>query len=365
MTLFKYLIIGGGMTADSAARGIRQVDPDGSIALLSNEPHPPYNRPPLSKGLWKGKPVEQIWRQTEKRYKATLFLDTWALSINPDQKSVTTSSKTVFSYEKLLIATGGSPRQLPCQDNRVIYLKTYSDYLNLKTRIDQNDDVVVIGAGFTGMEISAALTQHGKRVSLVFPAEHIGHRAFPADLAHYVTQYYLQKGVTLMPSTQVVDILPHGEKSIILTRNGQKIETSTVVAAIGNEPNTTLAETAHLKIDNGIVVDEYLRTSHVDIYAAGDIANFYNPALNQRLRAEHEDNSNAQGKLAGRNMAGESEPYTYLPFFYSDIFDLGYEAIGDTNPALDTVFDWVVPYQKGVIYYLRQQRVCGILLWNM
>ena len=112
-------------------------------------------------------------------------------------------------------------------------------------------------------------------------------------------------------------------------------------------------------------MDRGLRTSHSDIYAAGDVANFYNPALNQRLRVEHEDNANTMGKIAGRNMAGKRERYDHLPFFYSDLFDLGYEAVGELDSRLETVADWKEPYRKGVIYYLRGGRVRGVLLWNV
>jgi NADPH-dependent 2,4-dienoyl-CoA reductase/sulfur reductase-like enzyme len=126
-----------------------------------------------------------------------------------------------------------------------------------------------------------------------------------------------------------------------------------------------LAKQAGLELGNGIVVDEFLRTSHRDIYSAGDVAAFYNPAMDRRLRVEHEDNANTMGRLAGRNMAGEAESYHHLPYFYSDLFELGYEAVGDLDSRLETVADWEEPYHKGVVYYLQQGRVRGILLWNV
>jgi NADPH-dependent 2,4-dienoyl-CoA reductase/sulfur reductase-like enzyme len=126
-----------------------------------------------------------------------------------------------------------------------------------------------------------------------------------------------------------------------------------------------LAQAAGLAVDNGIVVDAYLRTSHPDIYAAGDVAAFPQPALGKRLRVEHEDNANSMGGLAGRNMAGDAVPYEHLPFFYSDLFDIGYEAVGDLDARSDTVADWQEIYQAGVIYYLQTGRVRGVLLWNV
>jgi NADPH-dependent 2,4-dienoyl-CoA reductase/sulfur reductase-like enzyme len=137
------------------------------------------------------------------------------------------------------------------------------------------------------------------------------------------------------------------------------------VAGIGIEPNVELATSAGLKVDDGIVVDELLRTSCSDIYAAGDVASFRFPGLDTYTRFEHEDNANMMGTQAGQNMAGADELYQHLPYFYSDLFDLGYEAVGELDAKLDTVADWETPFQKGVVYYLRQDRVRGVLLWNV
>ncbi|HET9515068.1 MAG TPA: FAD-dependent oxidoreductase, partial [Gemmatimonadales bacterium] len=125
-----------------------------------------------------------------------------------------------------------------------------------------------------------------------------------------------------------------------------------------------LAEQAGLKVENGIVVDQFLRTSQPDVYAAGDVANFHNPSLDGRLRVEHEDNANTMGRIAGLNLAGRATPYDHLPFFYSDLFDLGYEAVGDTDARYQTVADWKEPFREGVVYYLKDGRVRGVLLWN-
>nr|WP_305907441.1 FAD-dependent oxidoreductase [Methylomarinum sp. Ch1-1]MDP4520195.1 FAD-dependent oxidoreductase [Methylomarinum sp. Ch1-1] len=138
-----------------------------------------------------------------------------------------------------------------------------------------------------------------------------------------------------------------------------------VVAGIGIWPNVHLAEQAGLSVDDGIAVDELLRSGNPDIYAAGDVSNFYNPSLNARIRLEHEDNALTMGKYAGRNMAGKEDFYHHLPYFYSDLFDLGYEAVGLTDSRLETVADWVEPYKKGVVYYMQDGRVRGVLLWNV
>jgi len=137
------------------------------------------------------------------------------------------------------------------------------------------------------------------------------------------------------------------------------------VAGIGIEPNVELARSAGLKVENGIVVDASLRTSHPDIFAAGDVACFANPALGKRLRVEHEDNANTMGQMAGQAMAGQIVSYDHLPSFYSDLFELGYEAVGEVDSRLEEVVDWKEPYREGVVYYLRDGRVRGVLLWNV
>jgi 3-phenylpropionate/trans-cinnamate dioxygenase ferredoxin reductase component len=152
---------------------------------------------------------------------------------------------------------------------------------------------------------------------------------------------------------------------VLKTSTDREVVVDGVVAGIGIEPNVDLAKAAGLEVDNGIIVDEFLRTSHPHIYAAGDVAAFYSPALAKRIRVEHEDNANSMGRLAGRNMTGKSEPYHHLPSFYSDLFELGYEAVGEVDSRLETVADWKEPNEEGVIYYVQHGRVRGVLLWNV
>jgi NADPH-dependent 2,4-dienoyl-CoA reductase/sulfur reductase-like enzyme len=228
----------------------------------------------------------------------------------------------------------------------------------------------VIGGGFIGSEIAAALTMTGKQVVMVFPDENIGHRAFPPDLASFVTDYYRQKGVNVLAGAVVKGMEASQGKVVLKVTSGpnksvQEVTVDGVVAGIGVEPNVELARAAGLKIENGIWVDASLRTSHQDIYAAGDVAQFHNPTLDQRLRVEHEDNANTMGRMAGLAMAGQEVAYDHLPSFYSDLFELGYEAVGDIDARLETVADWKQPYREGVVYYLREGRVRGALLWNV
>ena len=364
MQHYEYLILGGGLTGDAAVRGIRELDPQGSIGLISQEAHPPYTRPSLSKGLWKGRPVEKIWRNTGD-LGADLHLDRKAVRLDPSRKLVADDRGEQFSYDRLLIATGGSPRRLPFGEGEIIYFREFQDYVRLRALAGQGHSFLVIGGGFIGSEIAAALTLIGSRATMIFPEEGIGASIFPADMSQFLNEFYRDKGVDVVPGDTVISVERRGDCISVRTKSGLAFEVDGVVAGIGIRPNLALAQQAGLNTEDGIVVDEQLRTSAPDIYAAGDVANFFHSALEKRMRVEHEDNAIRMGKLAGRNMAGAGEPYTHVPLFYSDLFELGYEAVGELNSRMETVADWQDPFHKGVIYYLKEGRVRGVLLWNV
>jgi NADPH-dependent 2,4-dienoyl-CoA reductase/sulfur reductase-like enzyme len=364
MTSYRYLIIGGGMTADAAARAIRESDPSGSIGIISDDPHPPYNRPPLSKGLWKGDdPAKTVWRGTD-TIGADLRLGRRATAINTKQKSVTDDRGNVVSYDKLLLATGGTPRRLPMQTGQIIYYRTFDDYRRLRALANEKLRFAVLGGGFIGSEIAAALRMVGRDVTMLVPEDGIGARVFPADLSRFLVDYYREQGVDVRTGEGLAGLQQSAGKVVVRTTHGKEISADVIVAGLGIQPNVELAEQGGLRVENGIVVDELLRSSASDIFAAGDVANFFNPALGTRLRVEHEDNANTMGAAAGRSMAGKGSPYTHLPFFYSDLFALGYEAVGELDPRLETVSTWKQPFREGVVYYLKDGKVRGVLLWN-
>ena len=363
MTHYPYLIVGGGMTADAAARAIREADPAGAVGLISAEPHPPYARPPLSKGLWKGDPEAGIWRGTETTG-VGLRLGRRVTAIDAKRKTVTDERGDAVGYDKLLLATGGTPRRLPLDTEQIIYFRTYDDYRRLRALANERLRFAVLGGGFIGSEIAAALKLASRDVVMLVPEDGIGARVFPGDLSRFLVGYYREQGVELRTGEGFAGLTPNAGKVIVKTTTGQQIAVDVVVAGLGIQPNVDLAEQAGLRVDNGIVLDEMLRTSVPDIFAAGDVANFFNPALGTRMRVEHEDNANTMGAAAGRAMTGQGTPYTHLPFFYSDLFALGYEAVGELDPRLETVADWKDPFREGVVYYLKNGRVRGVLLWN-
>ncbi len=365
MKKYKYLIVGGGMTAAAAVKGIREVDENGSLALFSRETNPPYDRPPLSKALWKDGKVEDIWREVD-QWSVDLYLNRPIAKLNPSEKYVQDQDGNRYQFEQCLLATGGNPRHLPFGQGQVLYYRTFADYQQLRKKVEAGGKFVVIGGGFIGAEIAAALCMNEQQVAIVFPESGIGGNRFPTELSRFLNDVYRQKGVEVLNGALVEELSTQKNgKQTLLLDSGKEVEADHIVAGLGITPDTILAEQAGLVVENGIIVDDYLRTSTPDILAAGDVAAFMAPGLNERIRVEHADNANSMGRIAGNNMAGKAIPYQYLPMFYSDLFEYGYEAVGSLDARLKTYANWQDPYQRGVILYLANNRVRGVLLWNV
>ncbi|MEM5775746.1 MAG: NAD(P)/FAD-dependent oxidoreductase, partial [Anaerolineaceae bacterium] len=353
-----YLIIGGGMTGDAAAKAIRKLKPDAEITIIGSEPHPPYKRPPLSKKLWKGDPLDSVWLKTADKG-VNLILNTRVTGLDPEAKVVTDEQGNQYGYDKLLLATGGRLKKLPFGQEAILYYRYLDDFLALHRDAEQAQHFAVLGGSFIGSEIAAGLRMNGKDVTMAFMEKGISALVFPDDLSSFVTDYYRLKGVHVYPEETVNELQREGERWKVTTPN-HTILADRVVGGIGISPNVELAEKAGLKLEKGILVDRFLQTSHPDIYAAGDAASIFNTVLNRLQHYEHEDNAIKMGAAAGKNMAGEAAPYDeYLPYFYSDLFELGYEAVGVLDARMETFADWQEPYRKGVVYYLEQGKVMG------
>jgi 3-phenylpropionate/trans-cinnamate dioxygenase ferredoxin reductase component len=361
---FHYVVVGGGMTADAACRGIRDRDPERTIGLFAAEQHPPYARPPLSKALWAGKEEASIWRGTED-LGVSIHLGRPIAFLDPTAHRVAEADGTAHTYERLLLATGGSPRRLAGADG-VVHYRTLDDFRRLRPLAAPGTRIVVVGGGFIGSEIAAALVSNGADVTMLFPEAGIGARLFPAALSSYVNDYYREKGVEVLPGELVAGVDARDSGFTVRTESGSSLDADAVVAGLGIVPDTALAEAAGLPVDDGVLVDEQGRVQgHEDVFAAGDVARFPVPALGGTRRVEHEDHANTHGRLVGANMAGEALVYDHLPFFYSDLFDLGYEAVGDVDARLTTVESWAEPSRKGVVGYVDDDgRARGFLLWD-
>ncbi len=368
MSHHRYLIVGGGMTADAAVRGIRSADEEGSIGVVGEEPHPPYDRPPLSKGLWKGGDEERIWRGTDELKGVKLHLERRIERIDREERTATDERGTVYSYEKLLLATGGSPRTLDDAPPQVNYFRSYEDYRNLRAAADAGARFAVIGGGFIGSEVAAALAMNDREVVLLFPEEGICGRVLPRELSLRLNDRYRDEGVDVRPGSMVASVQKSGSEFLVAVEESEEraIRVDAVVGGLGIVPNTTLAEAAELEVDDGIAVNAAFRTDDPHIWAAGDVAAYWSPVLGKRVRVEHEDHANGSGMVAGRSMAGEEVEYDHIPLFYSDLFDVSYEAVGELDPSeTETVAAWDEPGERGVVYYHRGGRVQGVLLWNL
>ena len=383
----RYLIIGGGMTADAAAKAIRSSDPEGGVTLVSAEPDAPYKRPPLSKGLWTGSPVDKTALNTAKA-DVELIVGRTVIAIDVDGRTARLDDGTSIGFEYLLLATGATARTLPTlpTGGPVVAYRTLEDYRATRARTTPGSRILVVGGGFIGSELATGLSRAGAEVHMAFPEPHIGAGRFPPSLAAAISADYRSRGVNLHVNNGVraADVSPDGAEVVL--NDDTRLSVDLVVVGIGTSPNLELAAAAGLAIDKGVVVDSLLRVQRTGpqglqpvqhVFAAGDVADFPWPSPVPRGRIEHEDNAVMMGSHAGRQLVaarrdGEGGavsaaglvPYQHLPFFYSDLFDNGYEAVGVLDARLDMVEDWHDGLNAGVVYYLSANKVVGVLLWN-
>jgi len=369
---YKYVIVGSGLAGVSAIEGIREADKGGSILLIGNEKNMPYDRPPLSKKLWFGKKkVEEIFLHDKAFYAGNnveLALGVTAVEMNSTKKTIVTGGGDTIHYSKLLLATGGMPRRLGIPGgnlNEICYYRTLDDYNNIRAMASSGKKAVVIGGGFIGSEIAAALNVNNLDVSMVFPEDYLVQRIFPVGLGTAIQKRYTERGITIFNRDAPASLEKKSGKIIVRTQKSNEIIADMVIAGIGIVPAVDLAKNAGLSTDNGVVVNEYLQTTDPDVYAAGDNTNFFSAALGQRMRVEHWDNSIAQGKAAGKNMAGSNTAHDYIPYFFSDLFEFGYEAAGNINSELETFADWKKEHDTGVVYYVKDSTVKGVMLCNV
>lgn len=377
---YDYLIVGGGMVADNAAKAIQEVDPNGSIGVISSDPDEPVTRPALTKKLWTDPDFEfeQVWLKTVEQTGAQLITGQAVTAVDPDDHRITVGDRSV-GYRKLLLATGGEPTRLDLpEDDRIIYFRSVDDYRRLRGLAGQDEvtgkrrRIAVVGGGYIGTELAAGLAQNDTEVIMIFPQQLVYGDQFPDDLAGHLTELYRQHGVELRPQTKITGGTAESSRIRLTTDSGDTIDADAVVVGLGITPRTGLAEKAGLAVDDGVIVDQYLTTSDPDILAAGDIARYPDPILG-RQRVEHVDNANAMGSQAGRNLAGAHEPYDHTPYFYSELFGNRYEAVGTLDASASLVQNWADSgagqdddRKRGVVYYLDDHGgVAGVLLWNV
>lgn len=369
---YKYVIVGGGLAGASAVEGIREHDRDGSILMIGSEEWLPYDRPPLTKKLWTGKKaVNDVFRHESEFYLRNgvdAGLGETVVKLDPDSRTVETDRGHRHGYEKLLLATGGVPRRLDIPGGKlwgVYYYRRIGDYLRLRKDSQEGMSATVIGGGFIGSELAAALTGAKVDVTMVFPEPYLVQRVFPESLGRAVQEMYVRRWIGILAGDVPTGVEISGGKYVTVTRNGHRLESDILVVGAGILPNVELAQAAGLEVGNGIVVDEFCRTSDPQVFAAGDAASFPYLALGERMRIEHWDHALNHGRQAGANMAGADMKYEYMPYFWSDLFEFGYEAVGAVDSRLETFADWERENDTGAIYYVRDNRVRGVMTCNI
>ncbi len=331
-------IVGGGLAAAKAIEALRDGGFEGRLVLVGTERHLPYERPPLSKGYLLGdQELDEAFVQTPDWYDQRdidLRLGTTATGLEPDAHTLVTDGSPVV-YDRLLIATGARPRRLALADDSggpVAYLRSIEDSQRLKGELLPGRRIVIVGGGWIGLEVASAASTAGCEVVVLEALDLPLIRVLGPEVAEVFRALHVEHGVDLRTNVSVTSINRHQDQAVVDLAGGSSVTADLLVVGIGVTPNTELAEAANLSTDNGVVVDEHLRTSHPDVFAAGDVANAYHPRLDRHLRVEHWDTAIQQGGTAGRNMLDADEPYTHLPYFFTDQYDLGMEYVGNIGP---------------------------------
>jgi NADPH-dependent 2,4-dienoyl-CoA reductase/sulfur reductase-like enzyme len=360
MNAYPYLIVGSGVDGHAAAQAIRELDSRSAIGMVGEERSPPYARPPLSGALWEGAARSSIFLPPVAGL--VLHAGRRAVSLDPARHEVMDEQGERYHYGRLLVATGATPRRLAVGGDRVLGVRTIEDYDRLRA---VQGHVVVVGGGLLGRELAVALARDGRDVTLVFRELGLGAQAWPSELCGYVSRLFEEHGVRLLRGHSVAGVEPFGRRCLVRTDGNAEVLADAVVAGLGIRPDTALAVAGGLTVSDGIEVDEQLRTSAPDVWAAGDVARAFSPLLGARVREEHLEGAVAMGREAGRSMAGARVTWHHLPVHSSRLFDLEYEAVGRLDARLEVVCDWHRPLREGVLCYLERGLVKGVLLWGV
>ncbi|MEU4712218.1 FAD-dependent oxidoreductase [Micromonospora purpureochromogenes] len=335
-----FVIVGAGLAGARAAQTLREEGFDGRIVLFGEETERPYERPALSKGLLlRTSERDSVYVHDAGWYAdhdVDLRTDTRVTALDRRSRQVTVADGQRFPYDRLLLATGSRARTLPIPGGHldgVLRLRTLADSDRISDALVDGANVVIVGAGWIGLEVAAAARTRGATVTVVETADLPLRRVLGDQLATVFADLHRAHGVTFHFGTQVHEFQGSNRVSAVLLADGTVLAADLVVVGVGVQPNTELAEQAGLAVDNGVLVDDTLRTSDPDIWAAGDLANAHHPMLGTRVRVEHWANALHSGPAAARGMLGQAVSYDRLPYFYTDQYELGMEYTGHAPPG--------------------------------
>jgi NADPH-dependent 2,4-dienoyl-CoA reductase/sulfur reductase-like enzyme len=368
----RFVILGGGMVAGYAAKQLVELGlKPGELAILSADTSIPYERPPLSKGFLAGKETEDSIRinpeEFYRKHGIEVTLGCEISGVDPKRKRLALKSGGEFGFDKLIVATGASPRTLEIPGAKLRnlhYLRSLDDSQLIRRAADTVKRAVVIGGGFIGMEVAAVLKQKGVEVTMVLSDDRIWKRLFTPQMSSFFEAYYAARGVHFFKAAAVTELRGDGAVSAAGLSGGQAIACEMVVAGIGVGPVTNMLANSGIDVADGVIVNEYLETSQPDIYAAGDVANYLDLLFEKRRRVEHWDNAVSQGQYCARALMGERAPFQHVPYFFSDVFDLSYEYWGDSSGADQIAHRGDLSSKSFSVWWLREKRVVAAFTMN-
>jgi 3-phenylpropionate/trans-cinnamate dioxygenase ferredoxin reductase subunit len=362
-----FVIVGGGLAGAKSAEALRDQGFDGEIVLVTDEENRPYERPPLSKDYLQGKAErDSVFVHPETWYaenNVDLRVGTAATAIDRAAHEVRLADGTSVRYDKLVLATGSSPRRIPGAED-ALYLRRLEDSKHIRSTIAGASRLVVIGAGWIGLEVTAAARAANVEVTVVEAADVPLSVPIGSEVGKVFADLHAANGVDLRFGVSVESVTA----TSVRLADGTTLDADAVLVAIGAAPNVSLARDAGLDVDNGVLVDASLRTSDPDIYAVGDIANEAHPTLNKRVRVEHWANALNQPAVAATGMLGRQATYDELPYFYTDQYDLGMEYIGDIAGYDRVVFRGDVSKREFIAFWLKDNRVLAgmnVNIWDV
>ena len=367
------IILGAGQSAAYAAKQIREVDKDSQITIIGEEKNLPYERPPLSKDYILGKlKLEQFLFFSNKFYKQNninIITHEKIVKVDFNKKTLTSSKNNDFNYDQLLIATGSKNQKLDIENldkkiqNEIIYLRNIEESEEIKKRINIANEILVIGGGFIGLEIASSASQLGKKVTIVEMGDQLMGRVIPKEIANMIQSVHEENDNTIYLKTQIKKITKKNNSFQILLNSKTTLSADLIIVGIGSSPNTSLFVESSLEINNGIITDEFSRTSIPDVFAAGDVSNFFHPMYGTHMRLESFKHAQNQGINAGKNILGIQTSYAEIPWMWSDQFNLNLQMTGICNDY-ESFVQRGSDVQEGIIFFFIKNRrirgACGL-----
>ena len=361
----KILILGGGQSALYAAREIRRNDEEASITIFGEEKQLPYERPPLSKDFLLNKKNEEdlIFNSSGVlEDKKINYINIKIEKVDFETKTLFSHNEKKFNYDILLITTGSENNKLNLDDNlgnEIYYLRNLEEAKIIKEKIKNKNKILIIGGGFIGLEIASSLSQLNKNVSLIEIGNQLMGRIIPKQIADLVKQSHENEGNEIILNKKILKITKNNENYKILLSDNSELETDFIIAGIGSKPSVSMFENTNLKLDNGILTNEFCQTSINDVYAAGDVSNFYHPLYKQHIRLESYQHAQNHGICAGKNIAGVKTEYSSIPWMWSDQFNLNLQLSGICE-NFDEIIERGKDIDNGIIYFfLKNQSIRG------